>query len=352
MSTAPPPESALAAEGASARLRALVRPFLSVVIPTFRRRELLERVLDELTSQLAHLDEVAEVIVCDDASGDGTPAWLAGQAEADRLPLAWLELRENGGPARARNQAMSRARGMVILLLGDDIVPAPDLLTRHCRWHREHPEPTDALLGRTTWPPDRECTPFMRFLEGGGRALFLNYADLPPGRVVSGMAFYTCNVSFKRALSEAVGGFDESFPFASHEDLEFGLRLQRAGLRLVYDPGALGHHWHALDFPGSVRRIYRMGCSSVLFWQRLDRQGGAPNDRGSGGRGGVLRRCFRRVLAAAFGLRFKRRALLAAARRAPSWPKAWRVLLHGVYWAGYADGLRGRTDPLFMDFPR
>ncbi len=325
-------------EGANGRFHALAAPFLSVVIPTYRRLDLLQRVLRELQEQIALLSDAAEVVVCDDASNDGTAEWLAQEAEAVPLALAWSALAANGGPARARNAAIRRARGDVILLLGDDIVPGPGLLDRHVRWHRAHPAEELALLGRTTWPDNMAVTPFMEFLETDGREMFMNYRDLPVDRPVSGMFFYTCNVSFKRALHPRVGGFDERFPFASHEDLEFGIRLEQAGVRLFYDPEALGYHWHVLDIPGTVRRVYRMGYSSTLFWQRVPR------------RESSLKRAVRSVLAGLFGTEPLRRLVLALARRAAAQPAIWRGLLQGVYWSGFADGRRDRTDPRFMDF--
>ena len=324
--------------GGSLRFGALAKPFLSVVIPTYRRLELLRRVMAELEIQIAPQSEVVEVVVCDDASQDGTVEWLAQQAANNALPLAWIGLAENGGPARARNIAIRRARGDVVLLLGDDIVPGPGLLASHGRWHRAHPEDAAALLGRTTWPTDMAVTPFMRHLESGGRALFMNYEDLPVNRPISGLSFYTCNVSFKRALFALVGGFDEQFPFASHEDLEFGMRLEQAGMRLSYDPQVVGYHWHRLDLPGTVRRVYRMGYSSVLFWQQVGEQGSG------------LKRAMRRLLAWLLGLSFVRRGVLALARRANAWPGIWGGLMHGVYWTGAADGRQSRTDSRFMDF--
>jgi GT2 family glycosyltransferase len=325
-------------EGASARFGGLAKPFLSVVIPTYRRLDLLQRVIAELESQVAQQIEAVEVVVCDDASQDGTVEWLAQQAASNALPLSWTGLTENGGPARARNIAIRRARGEIILLLGDDIVPGPGLLVRHGQWHRAHPEDAAALLGRTTWPADMAVTPFMRHLESGGRALFMNYKDLPVDQPISGLSFYTCNVSFKRALFVCVGGFDEQFPFASHEDLEFGLRLEQAGMRLSYDPEAVGYHWHRLDLPGTVRRVYRMGYSSVLFWQQVGEQGSG------------LRRALRTALAGMLGLSLVRGSVLALARRANAWPGVWGGLMHGVYWAGVADGRQARTDSRFMDF--
>ena len=308
-------------------------PKLSVLIPTHRRLDTLPRVLEEVLRQAASIPGGAEVVVCDDASGDDTPGVLRRITAVAPVPFTWLSLEQNRGPAAARNAALKHCRGEAVLILGDDIIPAPGLLARHAAWHAGHPEDAAALLGFCTWPDELAADPFLRWLENEGRRYFFNYRDLLDGQPVSGMFFYTCNVSCKRALLERVGGFDESFPFASHEDLELGLRLERAGLRLVFDRAALGHHWHRLTFGGTVRRVYRMGCSSVLFWKKVPDPAGA------------LKRVVSGVLARLAGLPLSRGRLYRAAEAAVPPQASYRLfLLDLAYWCGVADGRAGRVD--------
>ncbi len=339
------PDEDVLIDDANELFRSLTRTVLSVVIPAYRRPDSLRRVLDALTAQIPALAVPAEVVVCDDASGDDTPGCVIEVAARNRIPVAWVRHSRNRGPAAARNSALRRARGEVVLLLGDDIEPAPGLLERHCRHHLRNPGPTAALLGRTTWPPELVVTPLMKLLEGRAGALFLNYRALRTDRPLSGMAFYTCNVSYKRALGEQVGGFDESFPFASHEDLEFGLRLERAGMTLRYDPEALGYHWHALAFADTIRRLYRTGYSAVLFWQRMPPAGG------------FWRRWLRAGLGALGGVRpvrwlWRRQARHAAAGDGAASPALTLALLHGAFWLGCSDGRRGVTDTALMEYGR
>lgn len=329
------------ADGSNTAYAALARPYLSVVIPTYRRTDTLERVLSGLGEQDPSVLAETEVVVCDDGSGDATEDVLRKVAARATYALAWVSLASNGGPARARNVALRRARGSVVLLLGDDILPAPALLLRHAAWHRQHPEAGGALLGFTTWPSELAGDPFLRWLEEGGRRYFFNYRDLPELEPVSAMHFYTCNVSFKKELLDIAGLFDEGFPFASHEDLELGLRLERAGLRLHFDRQALGFHWHRLDFRGTFERVYRMGHSSELFW--LKANGTSP----------AWKRALRPLLAWLCGLSVTRNVARrgrdhAVPGAAPS-PTRWLRLLDLAYWCGVADARRGRVDPGLED---
>lgn len=294
----------------------------------------LPRVLDRLAAQAR--DTGFEVVVCDDGSTDGTRPFLEQKAASGELPwpFRFISLPRNAGPARARNVAIRDARGDVVLLLGDDILPDDGLVGRHARWHREHPGHEDALLGRTACPRELRGNAVLRWLEEDGRAFFFDYAGLPRGVAVGGRAFFTCHVSLKRELLLRTTLFDESFPFASHEDIELGHRLQDAGMRLFYDPEAVGWHWHDLDLPATVLRIYRMGWSSIRYWQ-LVRDESTPTRR-------LARTVLRTTLACAPTRSMLREVVLR--RREVRVEALWLPLAHAAYWCGAGDAQRGYVD--------
>ena len=103
-------------------------PRIVAVVVTFNRRALLERLVDELR----RTPRLAEVVVVDNASTDGTGAWLADQAD-----LHGVTLEENLGGAGGFHAGMRIAlqRGADLLwLMDDDGVPATgclDLLLEH-----------------------------------------------------------------------------------------------------------------------------------------------------------------------------------------------------------------------------
>src|SRR4051812_32873595 len=106
-------------------------PRVSVVVPTFNRRESLQRLLVALAGQTHPVDDF-EVVVVDDGSTDGTGELL------QRLepPYALQALRQsNGGPALARNRGVARARGELIVFLDDDVEPLPELVSEHVAAH-------------------------------------------------------------------------------------------------------------------------------------------------------------------------------------------------------------------------
>ncbi|MEI6168062.1 MAG: glycosyltransferase [bacterium] len=317
-------------------------PAISVVFPTYRRPDTLGPVLEALNAQTGLPPEAFEVVVCDDASGDTAPATLL-QASAQALhPMTCVVLSEQGGPARARNAALRFVRAPVVLLLGDDILAPPDLVARHMQWHAAHPAVTEALLGASSWDDTPPPTVLMRWLEQGGRHYAFNYRDLPVDCPVSGHFFYTCHVSFKKGLFTLAGGFDESFPFASHEDLELGLRMERHGMQLTFDPTLVVRHRHWMNLQSICTRIYRMGYSSIHFYNT----GALPLSRPRA----LARNLLMRLFASPWA---RRTATRLAGPATPSHPRPlrWRLLLASMYWSGAYDAAQGKT-PLLPSLSR
>ena len=114
-------------------------PELSVVVPTYNRKETLSRVLEGLAAQtLARASY--EVIVVDDGSCDGTGAFLKEYSAPFRFEAL---LQANTGPAGARNRAIRAAAGEIVVFLGDDTVPEEDFLDVHLRAHRAAATPDE-----------------------------------------------------------------------------------------------------------------------------------------------------------------------------------------------------------------
>src|SRR6185436_18218617 len=105
------------------------------------------------------------------------------------------------GPASARNTGVAESRGEVVLFLGDDMAPAgPGLLSDHASLHAANPESAYAVLGRVTWNPGGDVTPFMEWLESAG--IQFDFGSIGPGPVAPSRFFCTAHVSLKRSLFE------------------------------------------------------------------------------------------------------------------------------------------------------
>jgi GT2 family glycosyltransferase/glycosyltransferase involved in cell wall biosynthesis len=235
-------------------------PEFSVIIPTHNRRALLGEVITALSAQ-QHAPPF-EVIVVDDGSTDGTREWLASR---DGRGFSVIT-QPNRGPAAARNAGLAIARGRIVAFLGDDTIPAPDWLAAHAAAHRRaNNDPRLAVIGRVDWHDRIRVTPFLRHINEHGAqfgfALIDNPQDVPFN------FFYTANVSINR---NAAGDerFDEEFPDAAWEDIEFAYRLTRNGLRIHYAADARVRHDHPTQVDSFLRRQERAGYAAVIFHER------------------------------------------------------------------------------------
>ena len=211
---------------------------LAVVIPTRNRWEILRRTLDALRAQTVTGFETVVVV-------DGT------DQDVPALDGARIVVTEQGGPGAARNAGVRATEAPLVLFLGDDMVPAPQLVEQHLRRHEAERNTEIAVLGRVDWHPDVASSALLRWLDWSASQFDFDHID---GDDAGFGRFYSCNVSMKRELFDAVGGFDEDFTYY-YEDLDMGWRLAQAGMVLRHVPAARALHLHGYDLD-SIRRRF------------------------------------------------------------------------------------------------
>lgn len=232
---------------------------LSVIIPTYNRKESLRITLDGLKRQNFPFDDF-EVVVVSDGSTDGTDAMLAEYAAAAPYLLRAVS-QENGGPSRARNRGIREAQYDVVVFLDDDVEPTPEFLSRHAAHHRQDekiavvgpmsPDPARAAQEPVwiAWEHAKLQEIYTMFRPGG------EYADGPAGP----MHFYTGNASVRREWLLATNGFDENY--TRQEDVELAVRMQRTcGVAFRFDFAADGLHRPQRTFASWLRIPHAYGA--------------------------------------------------------------------------------------------
>jgi glycosyltransferase involved in cell wall biosynthesis len=227
---------------------------MSVVIPTYNRRDVLPPLVERVLAQDPH-----EVVVVVDGNVDGSAELLAELARgAPRLrPVE----RANGGIAAARQTGLEAATGQVVLFLDDDVVPHPGLVEGHARHHeRAHGL---VVVGYMPNDPDAlsDVERAIASLYAKSYEATVDFYERHPDRILHRL--WGGNFSIERDVGRRVGMVSRIAESRGHEDREFGLRCVRAGLSARFDRTLRVEHRYRRSLPGFRTDRQRSGAYGV-----------------------------------------------------------------------------------------
>jgi GT2 family glycosyltransferase len=235
---------------------------VSVVVPTYKRPNLLRNCLSALVRQTFPHDQY-EIIIVDDAGSDDTrglaenfspqtpsmevqPVSRSGP-EAGCCPrIRYAATTLTHGPAAARNLGWRMAHGEIIAFTDDDCLPEPD-------WLQEGVAAlTDdfaGVSGKVIVPVSKHPSDYEN-----------NVAHLEQAE------FVTANCFYRRAALEATGGFDERFTMAWREDSDIQFRLLTLGYLLGSAPTAqVVHPVRAAPWGVSIKEQRKSMYEALLY---------------------------------------------------------------------------------------
>ena len=226
---------------------------VTVVVPSWNRRDLLERLLEHLGRQTHRIEDV---LVVDNGSTDGSAELAASRG------ARVIEMGSNAGFCAAVNQGIRETRTPWVAVVNNDVEPAPEWLASLLAAAQQPGVwfATGKLLSASKrdfvdGAYDTVCRGGCSWRAGHGRP------DGPEWDEPRAVRFVPFTAAlFRTELFQAVGLLDERFE-SYLEDVDFGLRCAMKGHGGVYVPGALASHigsatlgaWH----PEMVRRIAR-----------------------------------------------------------------------------------------------
>jgi glycosyltransferase involved in cell wall biosynthesis len=235
----------------------LTPPYLSVIIPTYRRCFSVERALQALARQTMQPSNY-EVIVSIDGSQDGTQEMVAGFRAPFALRSLW---QPNRGRAAACNAGLHVAAGEVVILLDDDMEPASECLAHHAQSHLSGSR--CGVMGAVPMRPDVDAPVVAGYIGTKFNGHLEKLSQ--PGYRLSLRDFYSGNFSIRRETMLAVGGFDEAFRVYGNEDLDLSLRLTRAGVLLIYNTKALAYQHYTKNFSALAHDTIAKGRTAVFL---------------------------------------------------------------------------------------
>jgi glycosyltransferase involved in cell wall biosynthesis len=220
---------------------------VSVVIATYNRCDLLEKLLDSLEDQTMPHDSY-EVIVCDSNSSDNTQAMVLSKRQKF-ANIHYVNIEANSGAAK-RNVAFKQAKGKIVVALDDDMLVGKNFLETHYQAHKQSTK--TVFCGQVRFPKAfTEQSNYFRFKDS--RHLGPSRPEIDSRNIPYRM-FVIMNLSFKRTeMLETVGFISEQFTRYGFEDEEYGYRIAQAGFSIQYLETALADHYEA------------KGCAELFF---------------------------------------------------------------------------------------
>jgi len=239
--------------------------YVSIVIPTHNRVDILRSALACLEAQTVPAD-MFEVLVVDDASADGTNVFLTSYSP----PFAFRHFRQErcGGPAIARNVGILAAKGDIVLILNDDALLAPDSLAIHIAVQRALSKSPVSVLGRFDLP-EAFCETLWGYMLQHSDLLF-RYPNLEHNRVYGHGCWWSCHISTPRKALLEAGLFDENFTKGAWgaEDQELGRRLVETGVPVLFRDDCRAVHMHHLTVDGFASMSRVRGGGGVLLYAK------------------------------------------------------------------------------------
>jgi glycosyltransferase involved in cell wall biosynthesis len=199
-------------------------PRVSVIIPTYNRKDLVQLTID---SALAQTFTDSEIIVVDDGSTDNT-----GEALTARYGnQIRYEYQPNQGESAARNRALQMAQGEFSALLDSDDLWLPDKIEKEVA--RLDAEPQAGMVFCQAWLIDGEGERLADQPEGLGLTLedlllekmvFINQIGGPSTTLI------------RRSTLDAVGGFDGAIRFGEDWDVWLQMLVRRYPIAFIPEP--------------------------------------------------------------------------------------------------------------------
>ena len=211
-------------------------PGVSVIVVVWNRAELTLACLRALAAQR---DVDLEVVVVDNASTDDTPA-LLDQVDGVRV----VRNPDNVGFTVGANAGARAARGEYLLFLNNDAEVLPGAIGRLLETARRD-RSIGAVGGKLVFPDGRLQEAGSIVWSDGSCDAYGRGGDPSAPEFDFERRVDFCSAALmltRRAVFEALGGFDERYRPAYYEDADYGVRLWSRGLSVVYQPGAVAIH--------------------------------------------------------------------------------------------------------------
>lgn len=227
----------------------------SIIVPVYNRPDEVGELLQSLTRQT---EKDFEVVIVED--GSKTPCFTVCQKYTSSLDLHYF-FKENSGPGPSRNYGADHARGEYLIILDSDVVlPEGYLKAVTDELNRE---PADAFGG-----PDRaheSFTPKQKAISYSMTSFFTTGGIRGGKKKLDKFYPRSFNMGVKRDIYKRLGGFSK---MRFGEDIDFSIRIFKAGYKCRLFPEAWVWHKRRTDFRKFWRQVFNSGIARINLYKR------------------------------------------------------------------------------------
>ena len=227
----------------------------SIIVPVFNRPDEIDELLESLTRQTFN---DFEVIIVED--GSQKPCKEVCDKYTDKLNIKYF-MKENSGPGQSRNYGAERSEGEYLLILDSDVVLPENYL--YAIEEELHRDKADAFGG-----PDRAHNSFTDTQKAISYSMtsFFTTGGIRGGKKKMDK-FYprSFNMGIRREVYNKLGGFSK---MRFGEDIDFSIRIFKAGCKCRLFPGAWVYHKRRTDFRKFWRQVYNSGIARINLYKK------------------------------------------------------------------------------------
>lgn len=195
----------------------------SVIVPTYNSEKTIRKCMSSIFGSTFR---DFEVIVVDDCSTDSTKNIVS------KFRCRFFSLKNNSGPAFARNFGAKKARGKILFFVDSDIILKNDALEMTDEFYRKNKEAVCVIGMYAKEPANKRWIHYYQ--------AFWKYYTWTPSPKYFSFFIASCG-TIKRKTFLELNGFNTKYKGADVEDYEFGYRVNKAH-KIFLNPGMQGYH--------------------------------------------------------------------------------------------------------------
>ena len=262
-------------------------PFVSVIVPTHNRPDLLQRCLPSLTT-LYYPNY--EIIIVDNAPRDTATADFIQKNYSDTQQIRYLR-EDRAGPSWARNCGIAAAQGEILAFTDDDVevdrywlielvknfdmqadvacvtghVFPLELETASQFWYEEY--------GGSNWFEEEKSDDFKWWFTRHLFDMKENRPHIPLYPYKAGMFGCGASMAFTASVLREIGGFDPALggtgPSRCAQDIALLFKVVLYGHKLVYEPASLVYHLNRREYTALYKQIYNYGIGLTAYLTKI-----------------------------------------------------------------------------------